>query len=87
MTGTTARIFAVAALAAMVSVPVMAEPPRPTAKKPPGPNDIVCEKQEVIGSRLVSRRVCMTRAQWEDLRNQDRQEIDRAQTKRGMSGN
>ena len=49
-------------------------------RAPPDPNEMVCEKQEVLGSRLAVRRVCMTRAQWADRRAQDRQTIDRSQT-------
>ena len=49
------------------------------------PNEIVCEKQEVIGSRLATRRVCMTRAEWADRKLQDRQEIERVQVQRGSN--
>ena len=52
----------------------------------PDPNEVICEKQEVLGSRLSSRRVCHTRAEWADLKLQDRQELERAQTRRGMKG-
>jgi invasion protein IalB len=53
-------------------------------KKASDPNEIVCEKQEVTGSRLATKRVCMTRAQWADARSQDREEIERVQVRRGM---
>lgn len=49
-------------------------------------NEMVCERQPITGSRLGSRKVCMTRAQWADLRLQDRQEIEKVQTSRGMKG-
>jgi predicted secreted protein len=48
-------------------------------------NKIICEKQEVIGSRLATRRVCMTRAEWADRKLQDRQEIERVQVQRGSN--
>ena len=51
------------------------------------PNQIICEKQEITGSRLGTKRVCKTRAQWADLKMQDRQEIERVQVQRGMKGN
>lgn len=54
-----------------------------TTAKPLDPNEVICEKQEVIGSRLATKRVCMTRSQWADQKGQDRQEIDRVQTQRG----
>jgi hypothetical protein len=47
-------------------------------------NEVVCEKQEVVGSRLATKRICMTRGQWADLRGQDRQETERVQTQRGQ---
>ena len=43
------------------------------------PNRIVCEKQEVLGSRLATRRVCMSAAEWAAKRMLDRQLIDRTQ--------
>jgi len=43
------------------------------------PNERVCEKVVPTGSRLVSRRVCATRAEWEDKKRQDRQAVDKAQ--------
>lgn len=63
--------------------------PTPTAPQPSGarnqdPNEVICEKQKVIGSRLAVKRVCRTRAEWADLRLQDRQEIEKIQTQRGM---
>lgn len=46
------------------------------------PNRIICEKQEILGSRLGSKRVCMTAAEWETKRREERQMIDRSQTQR-----
>jgi hypothetical protein len=56
------------------------------ARVGPDPNEIICEKQEVLGSRLASRRICHTRAEWADLKLQDRQELERVQSRRGMKG-
>ena len=49
-------------------------------KKTRDPNEAVCEEEEVLGSRLATRRVCMTRAQWEEKRRDDRALVDRSQT-------
>jgi hypothetical protein len=47
---------------------------------------LVCEKQEVVGSRLATKRVCMTAAEWEQKRREERQMIDRSQVQqRGPS--
>lgn len=55
-----------------------------SVKKAINLNEMVCEKQAVPGSRLVAARVCHTRAEWADLKGQDRQELERVQVQRGM---
>ena len=47
-------------------------------------NEVVCQKQEVTGSRLSKKRICKTRSQWADQQMQDRQEIERVQTQRSI---
>jgi hypothetical protein len=49
-------------------------------------NEIRCEKAEEIGTRLVTKRVCMTRAQWEEQRQRTKQAIDLVQMQRGCKG-
>ena len=49
------------------------------------PNEVVCERQEVLGSRLQSKRICMTRSEWAEQKSQDRQNIERVQMQRGSS--
>lgn len=80
----------VAALAAPLG-PIAAQTAQPpqtaqsqNAKPARDPNEMVCEKQNDPGSRLVAAKVCHTRAEWADLRSQDRQELDRVQTRRGL---
>jgi hypothetical protein len=46
------------------------------------PDQVVCEKIEQIGTRLASKRVCMSRAQWAEQRRQNRAEIEKAQQTR-----
>jgi hypothetical protein len=75
------------ALPAAAFLSVAAAPPadKPaTVDKASDPNQVICEKQPVTGSRLSTRRVCKTRAQWADDRMQDRQEIEKAQTQIGV---
>ena len=71
-----------AALAQQQNVPTANA--QATAGKTANLNEVVCEKQEVVGSRLATKRVCMTRGQWADLRSQDRQETEKVQTQRGQ---
>lgn len=54
-------------------------------KKPKGgdPNEVVCRKEEVLGSRLRSQRVCMTRSEWAEARRNNRSDVERAQVQRG----
>jgi hypothetical protein len=82
-----------AALLAGTAAPALADTPTAAPSAAPAvrtstadPNEVVCEKQEVIGSRLGRKKVCHTRAEWADLKLQDRQELERAQTRRGMKG-
>ena len=83
------RITSLAILSAStLSAPLLAQSqPAPqqdaAAKKPRDPNEMVCEKQAIPGSRLAFAKVCHTRAEWADLRGQDRMDLDRVQTQRG----
>jgi hypothetical protein len=56
---------------------------QPGAVKGPDPTETVCEKVGVIGTRLATKRVCMTRAEWALKKRNDRDEIERVQTQRG----
>ena len=71
------QLVLVAAFAAQVSVPATAEPGPARAAK--DPNQVICEKQEVLGSRLAVRRVCMTRAQWAEQRRAERDLVQNSQ--------
>lgn len=69
-----------------VSSPAMAQAAQPsqqTAKPAKDPNEVICEKQQEIGSRIASQRVCKTRAEWAEERRTSRQDIDKMQTMRG----
>lgn len=88
------RIASIAIAGAILSgaAPLAAQtppqaPPAEAKGKVADQDKIICEKQEVLGSRLATRRVCMTRSQWADLRHQNRQEIEKIQVLRGMNSN
>ncbi|HEY0629848.1 MAG TPA: hypothetical protein VGD23_11030 [Sphingomicrobium sp.] len=40
---------------------------------------VICEKQEVIGSRLATRRVCMTAEEWRIVRSEGKAFVDKLQ--------
>lgn len=73
-----------AALAQQAQPQVPAAAPAAQAGKS---NEVICRTEEVTGSRLGAKRVCRTRAEWADAQLQDRQEVDRVQSRRGMKGN
>ena len=43
------------------------------------PNQIVCRSEAEIGSRLSRRRVCRTRAEWQELQVEQRKTTERVQ--------
>ena len=50
------------------------------------PNRIVCVKEARIGTRVHEARVCRTRAEWVQLRDQTRGVIDRVQGQKQTCG-
>ena len=66
-----------------VDTPIAKVAAQPGAVKGANPTEVVCEKVEVMGTRLASNRVCMTRAEWAQRKHADREEVERVQTQRG----
>jgi hypothetical protein len=52
---------------------------QPKSKTSRDPNEKVCETIKPLGSRLTTKLVCATRAEWAEARKQDREEIEKAQ--------
>jgi len=83
-------ISGAAALAMLAAVPVRAEDPAPKpAAKAEGDdgtlNKVVCRRVEAIGTRLSSKKVCRTQAQWDAEASANRQDLERSQTQRWKS--
>lgn len=78
------RVTIALAVLGLLAVPAMAEEKAPDASKAQqakdDPNRIICEKQEVLGTRLGTKKVCMTAGEWKARRLDDRQTIDKQQT-------
>lgn len=74
------RMIALSTFVALSSATAALEPT--TSKKGKDPNEKVCETQQVLGSRLASRRVCATRAEWAERRQRERDMVDRTQIQR-----
>jgi hypothetical protein len=61
------------AAAQTAAAPAPAQPPRAD------PNERICETITMTGSRLNKKRFCASRAEWQEMRLRDRQEVERAQ--------
>lgn len=75
--------LATAAFALLLSSPVVAAPAQ-AAGPTKDPNRIVCERQEVLGSRLGGKKVCKTAAEWAEERRLHRDALERAQQATGV---
>ena len=73
------RAKSVLALAAAVMATALPTQANGGEKKTKDPNEIICEKQSIVGSRLATRRVCGTRAEWAEKRRLDKEAIDQGQ--------
>lgn len=82
------RKLLISIAAALLASPVPAlaqnaqQPQQQPAKPAKDPNEVVCEKQEVIGSRLATQRICKTRAEWAEEKRLNRMDVEKAQTLR-----
>lgn len=70
-------------LAAALLVPAAAQAFEAPASSPAatGPNAMVCQMVNQVGSRLSRYRSCMTRAEWAERSRQIREGINRSQTR------
>jgi predicted phage-related endonuclease len=50
------------------------------------PNKVICKSEEVTGSRLQTKKTCLTVQQWDDLEQQQRHQIEKIQTSRPHQG-
>lgn len=80
--------FALASLIGLaLTLPAAAQDAAPShGKKARDPNEVICEKQEVLGSRLATRKICMTRSQWDEQRHSDRELLEKSQTNGCVAG-
>ena len=71
----------IAAMALTAASPAIAESTSSTTAtaKSKDPNRKICEKVERIGSRLATDRICMTAAQWEEQKRENREHVERVQ--------
>jgi hypothetical protein len=74
----------VAATALSIAVPATAQTvvqaqqvPAPAAQS--DVNKLICKREEEIGSRLASKKVCLTLQQWQERQAADREQTERVQ--------
>ena len=73
--------------AALLSAAAATPPPaNPPEERVDDQSRVVCVQSTEIGSRLRQRRVCRTRAQWDELRRNTRTIITRMQSTREAPG-
>jgi hypothetical protein len=77
------RSFAIAAVLMIAATPPALAQAQARASSGYDPNERVCESIPVVGSRLAKKKVCATRAEWEEKRRLDREAIDQAQKQIG----
>ena len=58
-----------------------AAPANPSPNQETRANDKVCENITTTGSRLAKKRFCGTKAEWEDRKQQDRDAINKMQSR------
>ena len=66
--------------AAAVAAPLLPAHAGQATKTASDPNAKICQVVTPVGSRLATKKVCATRAEWEDKKRQDREATERAQT-------
>ena len=78
------KLLIITALTMSAAAPALARPQ--TDKKQQDPNRVICRTEDVIGSRLMTKRHCMTAQQWSDLRQETRRSIERIQRLEARGG-
>jgi hypothetical protein len=70
-----------AILLAALLIPGAALAIGPASSQDKKPGGMICREMGVTGSRLDTKRVCMTREQWDDARRDARDAVEQAQTR------
>jgi hypothetical protein len=86
MTSISARGGVAALMSILIGASALAQKAPVERATTPDPNEVVCQKQEVLGSRLQKKKVCRTRAEWAEMQRLDRQELDKTTTQHYMKG-
>lgn len=72
---------------ASVAAAQSGDTPTQTQRPKLDPNQRICEDVTQVGSRLATKRICATRAEWAEKRKQDRETVDQAQRSANLGCN
>jgi len=77
------KSFVILISSAALAAPVNAQtaPADPASTSAPtgtlkNPNRMICEKQEELGSRLGGKKICKTAQEWQEWRQQNRDQLE-----------
>jgi hypothetical protein len=73
------------AVAAPPTPAASAAPPAPAANPKDDPDKVVCREEQVTGSRFT-RRVCMTKSDWDDREKQSHELMNALDQQSGVAG-
>jgi len=76
-------ILCASASAFLASAAIAGDTPKPT--KVADPNKIVCRTEEVVGSK-IPKRVCLTRQQWDKIKDDAKDALNERSLRRGEKG-
>jgi len=72
------------------SAPAFAQVTSINSSMPPGkgqdPNKIVCEVEETTGTRLGARKICKTVLEWQQMRREQRETVEKFQQQATSTG-
>jgi hypothetical protein len=73
--------FTLATAALLSGGPAAAQPSAKTPLRTQlDPGEVLCQRIVLVGSRLISKTVCMTRMQWQEQKSGDREYIEKVQS-------
>ena len=82
MTGRVLIFLSAAALAAPATAQITFDnsaPAAPSQTIQQGSDKLICEKEDTIGTRLGARKVCLTALQWQQKKQEQREDFEKVQ--------
>jgi hypothetical protein len=73
------KVLTIGTASILLAAPSYAQQPSSSNRVSADPNERICEDIIAVGSRLATKRICATRAEWEAQKKADRDVIEDAQ--------